>query len=447
MTSSLDPEPVSSWAAEMAELEAEDCGLPGGLSCLNLSLNRLRLAQFLDGFSEDADLRDLLLLDSLGIVADAPITSTGLVEDVAALALRPFRVWEYVWLFKALGLARGRFEVLDLGGPASHLVLLAALAGNRVTSVDINPEIVEAGRDCAQALGLSTLTPRVGDMRNLRDLPASGFDRIICCSVLEHLRVNDQKTALTEMARVLRPGGVIGLTFDYGPKAPGANIHLPPPHEPPRNPGDIRRRYVQKDLRILGNQEMEAPIPGGLFRDGSVQYSMASLVLGRPPLPTPDVPCAEKRRSSLLSLRAIPKLLYRSYRQALGRQRNAEVARRAQELERTAAERLEGLQAATEDANNIRAEAERRAEGLSELTAALQVHEQRIDELERTAAERLEALQAATAGANSIRAEAERREEALHELTAAIQARDQRLAELERTVAHPPPKARFRNLR
>lgn len=100
MTSSLDPEPVSSWAAEMAELEAEDYGLPGGLSCLNLSLNRLRLAQFLDGFSEDADLRDLLLLDSLGIVADAPITSTGLVEDVAALALRPFRLWEYVWLFE-----------------------------------------------------------------------------------------------------------------------------------------------------------------------------------------------------------------------------------------------------------------------------------------------------------------------------------------------------------
>jgi hypothetical protein len=94
-------------ALEMAEVSAEDELLPDDIDKLNLVLNRARLAAFLSEFAADKDVRDLLTLDVLGTAAGVPFTSTGVVEPAAALALRPFRIWEYAWLYKALGLSPG----------------------------------------------------------------------------------------------------------------------------------------------------------------------------------------------------------------------------------------------------------------------------------------------------------------------------------------------------
>ena len=448
--------PTSAWAAEMAELELEDAGLPGGLNKLNLTLNRLRLAQFLDEFAADCDVRDFLLLDSLGLAIEARMSSTGLVEDASALPLRPFRLWEYVWLFKALGLAKGRFDVLDLGGPASHVVLLGAIAGNRVTSLDTNPVIVEAGRVCAQALALSALAPQAGDMRDLSRFSDASFDRIICCSVLEHLRAEDQKKALAEMARVLRPGGIIGLTFDYGTPAPGANMYLPPPHEPPRDAQEIRERYLQGGLRVLGNTELEDPVPGSLFRNTTVKYVMGSLFVGRPPVRHVPAPRPAVRRDSVVGAHSIADFPYRCFRRAQDMQHQTyaanEAARRIEELERIAAERREALAAANRESQRLREEAERRAETIRDLERVaaerlealeaasreaelLRVEAERrletIREVERVAAERLDLLVATDRAAAEIRAEAERREAALRELTEAIRERERRIEELQ----------------
>src|SRR5262245_14554404 len=134
------------WSMEMAWVSDGDESLPSGIDGINLVLNRLRLASFLAGFGEDQDVRDLLTLDVLGVLAGLPLSSTGLTENAPNLAIRPFRLWEYAWLYKVLGLASGTLKVLDLGGPASHLTLLAAIAGCDVISVDINPEFVRAAR-------------------------------------------------------------------------------------------------------------------------------------------------------------------------------------------------------------------------------------------------------------------------------------------------------------
>ena len=80
------------WAAELAALTPEDRTLPAGLPGVNLALNRARLARFLAEFAEDGDVRDLLLLDLLGVAIDAPVSSTGTVEDIPTLAQRPFRL-------------------------------------------------------------------------------------------------------------------------------------------------------------------------------------------------------------------------------------------------------------------------------------------------------------------------------------------------------------------
>ena len=121
----------------MAWVSDDDGALPSETDGINVVLNRIRLAKFLVCFAEDKDVRDLLALDVLGSAVGLPLSSTGLLEDSAVLATRPFRLWEYAWLYKSLRLNQGGRKVLDLGGPASHLSVLAAIAECDVTSVDI----------------------------------------------------------------------------------------------------------------------------------------------------------------------------------------------------------------------------------------------------------------------------------------------------------------------
>jgi SAM-dependent methyltransferase len=329
-----------------------------------MALNRARLARFLAEFADDSDVRDLLLLDLLGVALDAPMSSTGTVVGIPPLAERPFRLWEYAWLYKGLGLDAGGLDVLDLGGPASHLVILSALAGNRVVSLDINPAIVSTARDCAASLNLDSLTPRLGDMRTLPGIRPESFDVIVCCSVLEHLTAEDQARSLRMMSRALRPGGRIGLTFDYGPPAPGANQYLPPPHEPPESAAEVSARYQQDGLTALGNAMSDEPLPGSLFHDKVVKYTMGSLFLGKAPLAVIDVPRPQTRKLSPFSSLATGQLPYRLHRhtkelEARFRE-SAETERRLRadldSMRGVAAERLKALHAATTEVARLRAE-------------------------------------------------------------------------------------------
>jgi SAM-dependent methyltransferase len=331
----------SAWVRQAVEWTDQDAGLPSGLESIHLTLNRNRLANFLDHFSDDSDLKDFLILDLLAAGIDAGISSTGELEEVPDLSIRPFRLWEYIWLFKTLRLSEGGRSVLDLGGPASHIVISAAFAGNRVHSLDLNPRIVEAGRRCATTFHLENYRAEVGDMRDLSAIAPDSVDRIVCCSVLEHLTGEDQKKALSEMARVLAPGGVIGLTFDYGTAAPGANAHLPPPHEPPHNAEEVRRRYVHSGLEILGDVRLEDPIPGSLFRSQGVSYTIGALFLGKPPLQQPPLAAVLHRDRSLIPLIRIPDLVIRLSEKAhrdLSRLHLARVHQQAAEERLTALE-------------------------------------------------------------------------------------------------------------
>ena len=275
------PPPIS--AAELAGITDGDEVLDAHIDGINLALNRRRLVAFLEQFGADRDVRDLLALDVFGFATNLPLSSTGAADSGPLLVERPFRLWEYTWLYKVLGLASGQVRVLDLGGPATHISVLAAIAGCPVTSIDINPEFVDRAQEVARVLQLSRLEPRVGDMRDLSGLPANSFDCVMSCSVLEHLTGEDQQTALREMARVLKPGGAIGLTFDFGEPAPGRNEYLPPPHEPPQTAQEALQRYVQGGLAVQGNAFCEDPVPRSLFRDSSVSYTVAALFLAKAP--------------------------------------------------------------------------------------------------------------------------------------------------------------------
>ncbi len=346
----------------------EDSNLPRGLESISLTLNRRRLADFLDRFASDSDLQDFLLLDLLAVAIDARISSTGELELVPDLGLRPFRLWEYVWLYKTLRLAAGGKTILDLGGPASHIVISAALAGNHLHSVDLNPAIVEAGRHCAGAFRLENYRAEVGDMRDLSSIAPGSVDGIICCSVLEHLTSRDQETAVSEMARLLAPGGIIGLTFDYGPGAAGANPYLPPPHDPPDSAAEVRRRYVHSGLEILGDFTLEDPVPGSLFHTDQVSYTIGALFLGKAPLQTPPIPTVIHRTSSLMSDVKLPDLLTRLCKKA---HRDLAFVEQAKAYQQAAEERLQALELANAELHRLYDELEVRKKGLLEMDARL----------------------------------------------------------------------------
>lgn len=100
--------------------------------------------------------------------------------------------------------------LLDCGcGSGSITVGLAkAVAPAQVIAIDIAQIEIDRARDRARQQGVNNLRFEVGDIFHLA-YPDNAFDAVFCHNVLEHQ--DDPLTALLEMQRVLKPGGVIGV--------------------------------------------------------------------------------------------------------------------------------------------------------------------------------------------------------------------------------------------
>jgi SAM-dependent methyltransferase len=99
-------------------------------------------------------------------------------------------------------------SVLDVGsGPGTITVDLAELvAPGRVTAVETSEATLDLTRAEAARRGCTTIDFLVGDIHAL-NLPDDSFDVVHAHQVLQH--VADPTTALREMIRVCRPGGVV----------------------------------------------------------------------------------------------------------------------------------------------------------------------------------------------------------------------------------------------
>lgn len=103
-------------------------------------------------------------------------------------------------------------EVLDVaaGRGATALMLAREHPGLRFHGVDLSGTNVAAAAEAATAAGLcDRVIFRHGDAEALPH-DAAAFDAVICECAL--CTFPDKATALAEMARVLRPGGRLGLT-------------------------------------------------------------------------------------------------------------------------------------------------------------------------------------------------------------------------------------------
>jgi ubiquinone/menaquinone biosynthesis C-methylase UbiE len=101
----------------------------------------------------------------------------------------------------------GGRDVLDVGCGDGTYALAAARAGARVAAVDRSASSVDAARVRAAAEGLA-VDVRVADAQVL-PFPADRFDVVFAVTVL--CFVDDPAQAVGEMARVLRPSGMLVL--------------------------------------------------------------------------------------------------------------------------------------------------------------------------------------------------------------------------------------------
>lgn len=186
---------------------------------------------------------------------------------VGAGPFGPKKYWEYPWVLVNLRLGPG-MSILDAGCGRSPLQYFLSDAGMQVTGVDISENAAWHGidRGLAKRLGCK-VTYRVESLHAL-SFPDNSFDRIACVSVLEHCRhtapQNDlfspqtdddkklQRQIVSELVRVLKPGGIASITVDFN--IPRNNCML-------ESNIDVGNLLSIPNIKMVGNRCQEA-FPG-----------------------------------------------------------------------------------------------------------------------------------------------------------------------------------------
>jgi len=135
-------------------------------------------------------------------------------------------------LVEACGIEAG-MSVLDVAAGTGNASLPAAARGAHVTASDLTPELLDAGRARAEAQGLR-LDWVVADAERLPFEDAS-FDVVM--SSIGAMFAPHHEDVASELARVCRPGGTIGM-LNWTPEGMiGALFRTMGPFAPPPPPG------------------------------------------------------------------------------------------------------------------------------------------------------------------------------------------------------------------
>ena len=142
-------------------------------------------------------------------------------------------------------------QVLEIGCGAGLLAMDLALRGYAVKGIDSSPAMVELARDEVRNAGLEEqIAIDAGDVHSL-NIGDAGFELVIALGVLPWLHTPQK--AMSEMSRVLRPGGYVLLT--------SANKFRLRRLLDPRFTPFPGRELLKRTLVTIGAKEPPAPQP------------------------------------------------------------------------------------------------------------------------------------------------------------------------------------------
>lgn len=118
-------------------------------------------------------------------------------------------------------------RVLDLGcgeGYCSRALRRAGAA--EVHGIDVSSGMIEAANreEARETLGI---TYEVGDATDLRDVPAQHYARVLAMFLFNYLTTDQTRACMTEVARVLEPGGRFVFAVPH-PSLPWLRDQSPP---------------------------------------------------------------------------------------------------------------------------------------------------------------------------------------------------------------------------
>ncbi len=154
-----------------------------------------------------------------------PVTY-GLREQHGNSALHWSRVFEWPWALLSADLSPDH-EVLDIGGSYAVFQYAAAMKCKQLINLDPDKKALESAQEMAQRMQITNIETVVGDATDLSMYPGDSgyFDRVFCVSVMEH--IPDWRKCLSELFRVLKPGGKLILTMDIKMAGPtGAEFNI-----------------------------------------------------------------------------------------------------------------------------------------------------------------------------------------------------------------------------
>jgi SAM-dependent methyltransferase len=122
-------------------------------------------------------------------------------------------------------------RVLEVGSGPGHLsIRMARQLGLDVTGLDLDPAMIEVARaNAEQVAGAADRRPSftLGDVASL-PFPDASFDVVVSTLSMHHW--SDPRAGLSEIGRVLRPGGR-ALVWDLRPGLVPLHRHVPDPLE------------------------------------------------------------------------------------------------------------------------------------------------------------------------------------------------------------------------
>jgi SAM-dependent methyltransferase len=163
--------------------------------------------------------------------------------------------WEAYWVTENGPRLTGTMRLLDAGGTSSLFSCYLASRGHEVHSVDLNGALVSNARAIARAMDWKMISYAM-NMKKL-DFEDEYFDHAYSICVFEHLDYDVKQAALSEIARCLKPGGVLSITFDF--RNPAPNVAGVGPDIRERNRltthEDITRAFLScPRFTLMGNQ-------------------------------------------------------------------------------------------------------------------------------------------------------------------------------------------------